>query len=215
MSHRFHYVLGIVAWYVERYRDNNPSRQERRRPLVSSIDFLGLSCALYLLVFKVESWPMTVYLLSACFLFYVSMLFHWGRRDTFWRKLDHYGIWLFICASVLPFTTRPDLLSWVLGAVAMMGLVIKFRYDLSRSFSCYGFLVLALMLVSVLGLDSLVGQPVRWREVTWLFAGGLACYFASFWHFFKQVPSGHYWEVQHCFVFAGFYCHATAGLMLQ
>jgi predicted membrane channel-forming protein YqfA (hemolysin III family) len=158
---------------------------------------------------------MGVYLLGSGFLFFASMHYHWCKQSEFWRKLDHFGIWLFISVSPLPFISRPDVIIWLVVVAIMVGYVIKFHYPLKRSTSNWCFMALALTLLVSFGTDPLFGEALKWQETTGLLGLGFICFLLQFWIFHKEIPLRQYREVQHVFILVGFYCHATAGLTLQ
>jgi predicted membrane channel-forming protein YqfA (hemolysin III family) len=204
-------LIGVIGYY----RHNEaPHRWRGLHPGVSHIDLFGLVMT-YSLLGAVGSWPMQTYLLGAGFLFFTSMQYHWCMQNQLWRKLDHFGIWLFISVSPLPFVARPDLIIWPIGAVIAIGYVVKFYFNLQRSTSNWCFMGLAVTLLCTFAVDPLLGEPLKWRETTWLFVLGLLCFLMQFWVFHKEIPWRYYREIQHVLILVGFYFHASAGLMLQ
>jgi channel protein (hemolysin III family) len=205
----------VLVGIINNHRHNpNPHRWHGQHPIVSGIDLVGLVLTGFFFT-MVETGQMLLYLLGAVFLFFTSMQYHWCRQSRLWRKLDHFGIWLFIAVSPLPFIARPDVVIWLIVAIVVLGYVVKFHYDLCRSTSNWCFMGLAVTLLCTFIVDPLLGEPLKWRETTWLFVLGLLCYLLQFWLFHKEIPRRQYREIQHLLIIAGFYSHASAGLLLQ
>jgi hemolysin III len=151
-------------------------------------------------------------------LYLVSTLYHAlpaGRAKTWFNRLDHAAIYLFIAGSYMPFSFGVLHGAWgwtlfgVVWAAAVLGVSAKLFNRLRHPLWSTG-LYVAMGWVALVAAAPLV-QRMSGAGLAWLVAGGLAYTLGAVVFLFdSRVRYAHF--VWHLFVMAGSACHFCAAL---
>ena len=155
---------------------------------------------------------LSVYGTTLFFLYAVSTLYHSlrGRAKRFFRKLDHYSIYLLIAGTYTPFllVTLRGGWGWTLFGViwssAALGVVVEsLPQGGNRGWSVLVYMLMGwLVLVALEPLLEALPMAGFW----WLLVGG--CFYTGglvFYFFDERVR--HFHGIWHLFVLAGSVCH--------
>lgn len=160
----------------------------------------------------------SVYGATLCLLFLASTLYHstQGPAKSFFRKLDHCAIYLFIAGTYTPFAlvkldgTWAWTLFLAIWALALVGIAQECwiaRGQRLTSLAIY-------LLMGWLAVVALVplAEAMGWDAVAWLVGGGLV-YTAGIVFYLYDERHRHWHGIWHLFVLAGSAAHYAAIVM--
>lgn len=154
----------------------------------------------------------TLYGTTLCLLYFSSTLFHStrGRTKAFFKKMDHFAIYLLIAGSYTPFTlvTLDGLLGWslfsVIWGLAVLGIIIDIvSKDEGRRIQLAIYIGMGwLILVAIYPLS----EALATGGLLWLVIGGLF-YTGGIIFFVLDEKMRHAHGIWHLFVLAGSASH--------
>ncbi|MGM0603394.1 MAG: PAQR family membrane homeostasis protein TrhA [Bacillota bacterium] len=159
-----------------------------------------------------------VYGLSVVFLFLASSLYHAFKKEdnenSFWRKLDHFAIFVMIAGSYTPvaYVYLSGKLRWMIiilqWSLVLGGFILKFLY-FKTSRVVYTLIYLVMGWIGIFTLNRLLyAMPLS--SIIYLFAGGLSFTVGAIFYILKRpvikVGFGFH-EIFHFFILAGGFFH--------
>ena len=158
----------------------------------------------------------SVYGATLCLLFLASTLYHstQGPAKSFFRKIDHCSIYLFIAGTFTPFAMMQPESSWAMTmlfavwALAVVGIV-------QECWIAKGARVTSLAIYLIMGWLAIIAvvpplaEALSWNAFFWIVAGGLVYTIGIFFYLYDERYR-HWHGIWHLFVLVGAVAHYTA-----